>query len=34
VDATHIKFAQGNATDMFNVVCVVGQLEVQILEYR
>jgi hypothetical protein len=34
VDATHIKFAQGNATDMSNAVRVVGQLKAEILEYR
>jgi Transglutaminase-like superfamily len=34
VDATHIKFAQGDATDMFNAVRVVGQLKAEILEYR
>jgi hypothetical protein len=34
VDATHIEFAQGNATDMFNVVCVVGQLKAEIPAYR
>jgi hypothetical protein len=34
VDATHIKFAQGDATDMFQAVRVVGQLKAEILEYR
>jgi hypothetical protein len=34
VDATHIKFAQGDATDMFNAVRVVGQLKAEVLEYR
>lgn len=34
VDATHIKFAQGDATDMFNAVRVVGQLKAEILEYQ
>jgi Transglutaminase-like superfamily len=34
VDATHIKFAEGNPTDMFQTVRVVGQLKAEILEYR
>jgi hypothetical protein len=34
VDATHIKFAQGDATNMFHAVRVVGQLKAEILEYR
>jgi hypothetical protein len=34
VDRTHIKFAQGDATDMFNAVRVVGQLKAEVLEYR
>jgi len=34
VDATHLKFAQGDPTEMFQAVRVVGQLKVEILEYR
>jgi transglutaminase-like putative cysteine protease len=34
VDATHIKFAQGDPTEMFHAVRVVGQLKAEILEYR
>jgi transglutaminase-like putative cysteine protease len=34
VDATHIKFSQGDATEMFQAVRVVGHLQVDILEYR
>lgn len=34
VDATHIKFSQGDPTDMFQAVRVVGELQVEILEYR
>jgi transglutaminase-like putative cysteine protease len=34
VDATHIKFAQGDATAMFGAVRVVGQLKAEVLEYR
>ena len=34
VDATHIKFAEGDPTDMFQAVRVVGQLKAEILEYR
>lgn len=30
VDATHIKFAQGDATDMFNVVSVIGKLHITV----
>jgi transglutaminase-like putative cysteine protease len=30
VDATHIKFAEGNVTDMFNVVAVVGKLRITV----
>jgi hypothetical protein len=31
VDATHIKFARRVATDLFNAVCVAGQLKAEIL---
>jgi transglutaminase-like putative cysteine protease len=34
VDATHIKFSQGDATAMFQAVRVVGQLKAEVLEYR
>jgi transglutaminase-like putative cysteine protease len=34
VDATHLKFAQGDPTAMFQAVRVVGQLKAQVLEYR
>jgi hypothetical protein len=34
VDATHIKFAQGDPTAMFQAVRVVGQLKAEVLEYR
>lgn len=34
VDATHIKFAQGDPTEMFQAVRVVGRLKVEILDYR
>jgi transglutaminase-like putative cysteine protease len=34
VDATHIKFAQGDATAMFGAIRVVGQLKAEVLEYR
>jgi hypothetical protein len=34
VDATHIKFAQGDPTAMFGAVRVVGQLKAEVLEYR
>ena len=34
VDATHLKFAQGDPTAMFQAVRVVGQLKAEILEYR
>jgi hypothetical protein len=34
VDATHVKFAQGDPTEMFQAVRVVGRLKVEILEYR
>lgn len=34
VDATHIKFSQGDATEMFQAVRVVGRLQAEILEYR
>lgn len=31
VDATHIKFAQGDVTDMYNVAGIVGRVKVRIL---
>jgi transglutaminase-like putative cysteine protease len=34
VDATHIKFSEGDPTSMFQAVRVVGQLKAEILEYR
>jgi hypothetical protein len=34
VDATHIKFAQGDPTAMFGAVRVVGKLKAEVLEYR
>ncbi len=34
VDATHIKFTQGDVTDMFGATRVVGHLKAEILEYR
>jgi hypothetical protein len=34
VDATHIKFAQGDPTEMFQAVRVVGRLKVEVIEYR
>ncbi len=34
VDATHIKFAQGDPTAMFQAVRVIGQLQAVVLEYR
>jgi Transglutaminase-like superfamily len=30
----YFQFAQGDATDMFNAVRVVGQLKAEVLEYR
>ena len=32
VDATHLKFAQGDVTDMYRVATVVGRLKIEILE--
>ncbi len=32
VDATHIKFAQGDVTGMLNVVSIVGRLKIKVLE--
>jgi len=32
VDATHIKFAQGDVTQMFEVVSIVGRLKIHIVE--
>lgn len=32
VDATHIKFAQGDVTGMFDVVSIVGKLHIKIIE--
>jgi len=34
VDATHVKFAQGDPTAMFAAVRLVGQIQAEILEYR
>ncbi len=34
VDATHIKFAQGDVTKMFNVVNIVGKLHASVQEYN
>lgn len=34
VDATHLKFAQGDPTAMFQAVRVVGQLKAEVLDYR
>jgi hypothetical protein len=34
VDATHIKFAQGDPTEMFQAIRVVGRLKVEVIEYR
>lgn len=34
VDATHIKFAQGDPAEMFATVRLVGQIKAEILEYR
>jgi hypothetical protein len=31
VDATHVKFAQGDVTDMFNVVGIVGRLKLNVI---
>jgi transglutaminase-like putative cysteine protease len=34
VDATHIKFSQGDPTAMLQAARVIGQLKAEILEYR
>jgi transglutaminase superfamily protein len=34
VDATHIKFAEGDPTSMYQAVRVIGQLKAEILEYH
>jgi transglutaminase-like putative cysteine protease len=34
VDATHLKFAQGDPTAMFQAVRVVGQLKAEVLDYQ
>ncbi|HTE18830.1 MAG TPA: hypothetical protein VK689_10680, partial [Armatimonadota bacterium] len=34
VDATHIKFAQGDPSEMFAAVRVVGQIKAEVLESR
>src|SRR5262249_38031067 len=34
VDATHVKFAQGDVTDMFGAVAVVGRLKVEVLDFK
>ena len=34
VDATHIKFAQGDPLDMYGAIRVVGQIKAEVLEYR
>ena len=34
VDATHIKFSQGDVTDMFGATRVVGHLKAEVLDYR
>ncbi|MBM3459822.1 MAG: transglutaminase domain-containing protein, partial [Armatimonadetes bacterium] len=34
VDATHVKFGQGDPTEMYAAVRVVGQIQAEILEYR
>lgn len=34
VDATHIKFSQGDVTDMFQASRVVGHLKAEVLDYR
>ncbi len=34
VDATHIKFGQGDPTDMYAAVRLVGQIQAEILEHR
>lgn len=34
VDATHVKFAQGDPTEMFAALRVIGQIKAEILEYK
>jgi len=34
VDATHLKFAQGDPTAMFQAIRVVGQLKAEVLDYH
>ena len=34
VDATHVKFAQGDPADMFGAVRVVGQIQAEILDHK
>ncbi|MEP6757037.1 MAG: transglutaminase-like domain-containing protein, partial [Chthonomonadales bacterium] len=34
VDATHVKFAQGDVTDMYRVANIVGKLKIEIIESR
>lgn len=34
VDATHIKFAQGDPIDMYGAIRVVGQIKAEVVEYR
>ena len=31
VDATHIKFAQGDVTDMYRVAAIVGKLKISVI---
>jgi transglutaminase-like putative cysteine protease len=34
VDATHVKFAQGDPVEMFAAIRVIGQIKAEILEYK
>ena len=34
VDATHVKLTQGDATSMFEIARVIGDLKAQILDYK
>lgn len=34
VDATHVKFAQGDPSDMFSAVRVIGQIQAEILDFE
>jgi hypothetical protein len=34
VDATHIKFTQGDPTSMYGAIRIIGQVQAEILEYR